>query len=489
MRPEILAKLRTHQREPAPQLLQILQSGGVAFDLSDTGTGKTFVAAAIAAELKIPTLAIVPKIAETSWHDAAAHFDDKLSVVGWELLRTGATPFGRWENGPPPPKSERMFFKCPNCQMKLDPAKIIPCSAHWAGLHCFEVKTTPHKYGKFIFHPAIRLIIFDEIHRASGDSLNADMVIAAKRSGAKVLGLTATLAHSPLHLRATGYLAGLHQLGNFDYWAGKQGCRRVPMRGYQWLAPKDKQVEIMRGIGAQIIPSKGIRLTRDQIPDFPGRNIQAELFDLPAEDTAELNELYDVLSTPLADLEARASADVDPELGLTKRLRARQRIELLKVGVAEELGRDYLEKDFSVVWFVNYRQTIDELLRRFPGAGVIDGTITGKPRERVVAAFQSNSNRRLIVNNLAGSVALSLQDLQGDSPRVGLVFPADSPVIMEQLFGRLARSGGKSDALYRVIFASKSVEVPMRRSLELQYNNLDALKNNRKDACNPFVVE
>jgi len=55
------------------------------------------------------------------------------------------------------------------------------------------------------------------------------------------------------------------------------------------------------------------------------------------------------------------------------------------------------------------------------------------------------------------------------------VFPDDSPVTMQQLFGRLARAGGKSDAIYRVIFASRSVEVKMRRELELRYSNLDAL--------------
>jgi hypothetical protein len=261
------------------------------------------------------------------------------------------------------------------------------------------------------------------------------------------------------------------------------------MRGVQWLAPKEKQDEIMRAIGRSIIPSKGVRVLRSEIPDFPGRSIQAELFDLPKEDTDELNALYEILSVPLADLEARAAADVDPELAITKRLRARQRIELLKVGVAEELGTDYLQKNHSVVFFVNFQQTVDELLRRFPGAGLITGQITGKRRQDGVAAFQSNRNRALIVNNQAGGIALSLQDLHGDFPRVGIVFPADSPVVMEQLFGRLARSGGKSDALYRIIFASRSVEVPMRRSLELSYNNLAALKIPEEISCNPFVIE
>ena len=487
MNPQVLQQLRPYQRKPTAELLEIVKRHRVGFDLSVTGSGKTYVAAAIAAEMQLPTLVIAPVVAESAWHRAAEHFGDKFSVVGWEMLRTGGTQFGQWENGPPPPRGERIFFKCSNCQCKIDPEKIPFCGAHWAGIHCFETKVTPHKYGKFIFNPAVKLIIFDEIHRAAGDSLNGDMVIGAKRAGALTLGLTATLAHSPLHLRATGYLAGLHNLANFDTFCGARGCRRVPMRGIQWLAPKEKQDQIMRDIGAQIIPSKGILLTEADIPDFPARHILPELYDLPAEDTAELNSLYELLSTPLADLEARAAGDVDPELGLTKRLRARQRIELLKTGVATELGNDYLAKGHSVVWFVNYQQTIDALLKAFPDAGVINGAITGAKRERVVAAFQSNANRRLIVNNRAGGIALSLHDLQGDVPRVGLVFPDDSVVTMEQLFGRLARAGGKSAAVYRVIFASKSVEVAMRRNLELKYGNSQALKNSENSSCNPFA--
>jgi len=357
----------------------------------------------------------------------------------------------------------------------MTPDFIPPCPAHWAGLHCFDTQVKPHKYGKFKFNPAIKLLIFDEIHRAAGDSLNADMVIGARQSGIPTLGLTATLAHSPLQLRATGYLAGLHQLGNFDYWCGKRGCRRVPMRGIQWLSPVGDREQIMRDIGEQIIPAKGIRITEDQIPDFPARHILPELYDLPREDTEELNSLYDLLAQPLDALASASMGDKDPEHPLTKRLRARQRIELLKVPVAEELGKSYGETGHSVVWFVNFQLTIDELQKRFPEAGVINGQITGAVRENVVAAFQSNQLRRLIVNNQAGGIALSLQDLQGDFPRVGIVFPADSPVVMQQLFGRLARSGGKSTVIYRVIFASRSVEVPMRRALELKYNNLAAL--------------
>jgi hypothetical protein len=298
----------------------------------------------------------------------------------------------------------------------MQPDFIPPCPAHHAGFHCFETKFKPFKRGNFIFNPAIGLLIFDEVHRASGDSLNGDMVIGAASSGIPTLALTATLAHTPLQLRATGFLAGLHKLADFDMFCGRRGCRRVPMRGMQWLAPIDQQEQIMAAIGAQIIPSKGIRITREQIPDFPGRNIITELYDLPKEDTEELNALYELLECPLADLEARALDDKDPEHPLTKRLRARQRIELLKVGVAEELGREYLEEGKSVVWFVNYRQTIDELLRRFPGAGVIDDADAAFAADPTTGLAERCSRRHVALHAEDRDVVQVAGRLEADGP-------------------------------------------------------------------------
>lgn len=314
------------------------------------------------------------------------------------------------------------------------------------------------------------MVIFDEIHRACHDSLNSELVIAAKLQGLYVLGLSATPGSSPLHFRALGYLLGMHKLGDFDSWCYKLGCRRQPGRGMQWMLPKEAQLIAMNNLRGQL---RGIRLTQADIPNFPECHISAELYDLPAHDTSELDALYKEIAESHTKLQERMALDVAPELPLTKRLRARQLIELLKVPVAAELGRDYLEKNHSVVFFVNFRATIDELKKRFPEAGIIDGQ-TGD-RQKTVDAFQANAIRALIINSAAGGACLSLQDLSGDFVRVGLVFPGDSAFQLLQIFGRLARDGGKSAAYYRVLFAAKSVEVPMRRALASKLNNLDAL--------------
>jgi hypothetical protein len=450
------------------------------------GSGKTYVASAVAAATKKPFLVVCPKIAVGIWERAAKHFGDEFDILNYEKIRTGNTPFGTWQGGPPPPRVDREFHVCKTCQQVVDLDDLSACYGHHLGIHCVETKLKPHRYGRFKWAREVSGIIFDEVHRCGNDSLNSDMLIGAKRDGKTILGLTATVASSPLQLRAVGFAAGLHSLTDYERWARHHGCGRIPgLRGMHWLASKEKQLEIMASIRAQIVPDHGVRLTEADIPNFPKCDIQAELYDLPEKDTQELNRLQLEVADALATLEARSRNDIAPEASITKILRSRQRIELLKVPLSAELGEDALEKGFSVVWFVNFRQTVEELQKRFPNARVIDGSPESvRNRDRYVSEFQANVCRELIVNNEAGGMCLSLQDLDGFHPRLGLVFPCYSAVTFRQVAGRLPRDGGLSPARYRVLFANKSVEMPMHKALSSKLNNLDALNDSDLRAQN-----
>jgi hypothetical protein len=159
-------------------------------------------------------------------------------------------------------------------------------------------------------------------------------------------------------------------------------------------------------------------------------------------------------------------------------LRAHQKIELLKTPIAVELAGDYMEKGYSVALFVNYRQTLEELCARLKTRCFIDGSVEGvRNRVHSIDQFQRNVNKAIIVNNKAGGIAVSLHDLDGDHPRVGLVFPCFSAETMQQVFGRLHRDGGKSKCHYRVMFAAGTMEVPMHRAVSARLNNLEALND------------
>ena len=484
---ELLERLRPHQHAPFLHLRNVLRDFRTGVDTSGTGTGKTFVGAATALSLEGSTLVVCPKIAQSSWRRAADIFGDSVSVIGYEMLRAGGSPFGKWSNGRP--KSVH-YLQCEVCQCRVDPAKPQPCPHHPRGIHCVITKKRAPSYGEFSFHPAVNTIVFDEVHRCNSvDSLNADMLIGAKRGPHRVLGLSATLAHSPIQLRALGYLLDLHNLDHdklgpskigarlvspsFKRWAGNYGCHYDPrFHGWKWFASEENQKGTMSQIRSAIIPARGVRVTADDIPGFPERDIQAELYDI--DDPEKINGAYGQMADALGRLREIKSADKDPEHPLTKILRLRQEVELLKVPVFAELARDYLDKGFSVACFVNFRATIDELLKLLPGSRIIDGAST-KTRDQTLDLFQCNECRSLLVNSDAGGICLSLHDLHGGFPRVGLVSPCFSAVTLRQVFGRFQREGGKSRSYYRIIFANGTVEMPIWRAVRPKLDNIDAL--------------
>lgn len=466
--------LRPHQILSAERLLQILSVGDAAVDCSAMGTGKTFVAANVACNLRVPTLVVCPDISQSAWHRAAAAFGDSLSVINYESLRTGKSPFGWWDK----PQVARIYkHKCINCQGKFsDGANMPPCYCRPDGIHVLDTQKISSPRGKFNFHPNVRFIIFDEVHRCNGPhSLNAEMLISGKRDDRKILGLSATLAHSPLHMRAIGYVLGLHGLGNFYSWAQSRGCRRIPGGGFEWAVGKEKQAQVMRDIHARIFPSRGVRIRIEDIPDFPEVDIASELYDLGKEE--EINGLYAQMSEALAELKEHSTFDKDSEHPLTKRIRAREKIELLKVPLAEQLTRDYTEKGFSVAIFLNFSSSLRALATRLGTDCTLSGGTSSGERSQRIESFQGNKAKEILINIKVGGVALSLPDEDGEHPRVGLVMPTDSAVDMIQIFGRLRRHGGKSKAHYRVLLANGTCETKIHRAFLKNSGNLEALND------------
>lgn len=238
----------------------------------------------------------------------------------------------------------------------------------------------------------------------------------------------------------------------------------------------------MASIRGQIIPSRGIRITTDSIPNFPEVDIQAILCDL--DDVAEIEKNYEEIQqanetlracSALEQLRRRSELDKSPDSAITKILRARQRIELLKIPAAVDLAEDRLAQGYSIGVFVEFRQTVEELSKRL-GCPFIDGTVTGESRDEIISRFQANETRCLVLNSAAGGIAISLQDLDGEHPRFGIVSPGWSATTFKQLIGRFPRDGGRSKSHFRVLFAAGSpVEKRIYNALKLKLDNLSSL--------------
>lgn len=487
----IVKKLRAHQVEPAERLLNFLAMGTNCIDMGDMGIGKTYIASAATLTTGRPTLVVAPKIATSSWHEVAEYLGGKLSVINYEKLRTGRTPFGWWDHTPEPGHTNSSYLVCENCQRTLpdNPKDMEPCYTNLAGIHCVTVKKHAWRYGQFHFAPQIGQLVFDEAHRCGAlDSLNADMLIAAARDKIPTLAITATPACSPLHLRALGFLLGLHSGHDYFSWATHLGCRRIPRAGFKWMVSQAEQSRIMASLRSQIIPSRGVRITTAEIPGFPAVTITPRLYDL--EEGGQIDKLYAKMAHSLEALKKHAEGDKSADHPLTIILRARQKIELLMVPIVVERASDCLENGESVAIFANFRQTLDELSQRLKCDMIVDGSPDGVVnRQRYLARFQANDDRLILLNSEAGGIALSLHDLHGEHPRRGLVLPGYSAVTFKQLLGRLARDGGKTPAFYEILFAAKTIQTKVYSALKAKLTNMSAFNDEWADVdMNPLAL-
>ena len=136
------------QKNHAVKLLNSLYLNGIAFDASQTGTGKTYVASWIAKQLNVPIVVICPKVAIKTWNTVLNKFNVKANVVvNYEKLTRGNTKHYTY--------NDSEYFKGKN-------------QRSWYLSRGINVN-----------FPVGSLVIFDEVHKCKGmTSLNSELLTA-----------------------------------------------------------------------------------------------------------------------------------------------------------------------------------------------------------------------------------------------------------------------------------------------------------------------
>lgn len=434
-----MSQLRPWQGPAVEHLLKVLDRNGAAADLSEGGTGKTWVATTIAKRLNRGTLVICPKALIPAWGRVAEAIGTEFDVINYEKLRTGRTPF----------------------------------------------------YTGSKWHPGVEFTIWDEVHRCSGlDTHNAEMLTRTKDQGIRSLLLSATLADSPLKLKAAGYALGLHDgadpkdtlaaftrkrssAQSFSQWMRKYNCKYTPGSGYVFGGSRDEQIAQMAKIHATIFPDRGYRVRIADLGDlFPETQITAELYDISAKDY--VNSLYAQMRSAIDVLHARKAGDRGG--AFTELLRARQEIELLKVPIFVELAQDAAAQGQHVAIFVNFLQTLNEICARLGTFCRVDGTQTGDKgaiiRQRCIDDFQEGRSPYIGCISEAGGVGLSLH---GEN-RLALISPGFRADIFQQVLYRVRRTGGQK-SIQRAICLAGTVEEQVAHNLTHKLDRLDALND------------
>jgi hypothetical protein len=428
--------LLSFQRLHARKVIDALRRHRTALDASDPGVGKTYVASQVAKTTGLSLLVIAPKPVLPAWRKVTAAFDAPVTLItNFEQIRLGKTPFGRFVE-------KRFVWSVPNGT----------------------------------------LLVFDEAQKCKArDSLNAEMLIAAKQQGIPTLLCSATAASNPLEMRAIGYALGLHRLHDYWPWALRNGVEKGRF-GMEF----NGNHEVLARLHSQIFSpgGPGSRLRIADIPEFPATQVIAEPVGTGEE--RKIQAIYDQMTKELNVALAREDHNTLFDLAdqmearkanhLTILLRARQQIELLKAKTIAAMAKDGADEGMSVAVFVNFDESIDEVARLLKTSSVIRGGQRDTDREQAIRRFQANEETFIVCNIRAGGVGVSLHDPTGKKPRLALISPTYSAQDLRQALGRVHRAGG-AHSIQRIIFAADTIEERACEAVAAKLAHIDLLND------------
>lgn len=442
--------LYPEQRQSVDCLKASLLKWGGALDSSETGTGKTLKSVELSRELGLTPLVICPKSVIPSWERTFAEQGVSFhGVINYERIKMGKT---QWLK-----KSGKGFY--------------------WN-------------------LPEGSMLIFDEVHRCKAAySQNSKMLSAAHRF--PTLMLSATAAENPAEMRSIGCILRLHTLTDYIKWALKYGCQFNP-----WNALEFDPIEgpsRLKLLNAVMYPDRAHKLTRKDLGShFRETSVSFDPLDFGDKGKikkilAEVQDEIDALVHKQREDSQRAAENDSSVMEITRLLRARQKVELLKVPMIAEMVEDYLDLGHSVAVFLNFNDSVDALSRiiKIPHGKIVGGQSESE-RQRAIDDFQEDRSRLIVANLAAGGVGVSLHDVNGTYPRAALISPSYSAKDLQQALGRVDRAGAKSDSVQRILIASDTLEEEILAKIRMKLRNLDVLHafENQKTVQNtPKTVE
>lgn len=433
--------LREWQVPSVSKLCSAINFWGAAIDGSDMGTGKTYIACAVARELGMKLAIVCPKSVKEPWRRVICnHFKMKDQLVGitnYEQLRIG--------------KKDSL-------------------------LASFVTDRQTHR-DKFIWKlPKNTLIVWDESQKLKNwKTKNSKTCIEAFKQGYKMIFCSATAATNPLELRTIGTVLKLFKNSRQYYdWAYQHGVYRGHWGMVFTDDPKQRE-EVLKKLHRDIFIDRGCRLSRDTIVGFPESEIIADCYNMDDEEVKEINKIYGEMAFELSILEKKAKRDKAAEMVAI--LRARQKVELLKIPLFIEMVQEAIENNMSVAVFVNFTETINALSKRLNTKCIYDGKVADAVRQNNVDRFQSDDERVILINIASGGVGLGIHNINGKYSRLALISPSYSAVLMRQSLGRVWREGSKSKSIQKIVFVSGTVEESVCKNVQTKLNNLSLLND------------
>jgi hypothetical protein len=493
---DLTKKLLPYQVPHLLQLYECLKSKDRVIDASDTGTGKTYTAIAVAKMLKCKPFIICPKSVVTNWILVCKYFDIKiLGIANYEMIKSCKYYTENYEIVKCPYMDKEIIKKekhiTPNKKEKiLEDLKFMknPCKDDLIEIFKMiiereqkekEDKIKDEYVPDFNFYlPKKTLVILDEAHRCKNlGSLTSKVLLALNKNNVKIMLLSATLSDKLECFKPFGVILGIYkEARDFQNWM-KCKIKYLEIINKTPLNYKDDLIKI-KILHNTIFPNYGSRMKIKELGDmFPQNSIISNCYFLQNHD--EVDQEYEEINKAITELKNKENkANI-----LVRILRARQKIEMLKVALILDLIEEATDNENSVVIFVNYRDTLvklkdlinSELDRK--DISLIMGQQNIKERDENINKFQSNTNKIMICMIQAGNVGISLHDLHGGHPRISIISPSWSGQDMKQVFGRIHRAGSKSASIQKLVYVYGTYEEKICDMLKNKIRNIDGIND------------
>jgi superfamily II DNA or RNA helicase len=329
--------------------------------------------------------------------------------------------------------------------------------------------------------PTNSLVIFDEAHRCGGrNTANGEMLRYFFDAGHRILLLSATLAISPLRFNEIGYCLGLYHNKSAQWrWMISHGVRKGVFGGLEFC---DKSGVHLKDIHDQLIPKCGVRVTTNDIPDFPLNYVYSRVMDadLPTTQLKAVDQSWSILEV----LNDKSTSFGESDSAQSDRMRQYHGqmafLEGIRLHLYPDIIAPLIEEGKSVVVFLRYRSSLDALNVLMEPYKIkcsyIIGGQTEKQREEQVTAFQTNKIHLCLAMLPAGGVGLSLHDLHGRQ-RYSLLSPSFDAVQFQQALGRICRIGSKSKAVQAIIYLAGTKEEKIAKGMEDRLRQLEIIND------------
>ena len=428
------------------RLVAVLDAFDGGLDASDTGTGKTPVACAVARILKRELFVVCPKNVIKPWERMARRFDVRLCAINYEMLRTGKSGFGKWR---------------------------------------WEKDSKGRKWRRFDYDgsldPALVLFVFDECHRLKDYSTqNQVMGIDAIDQRFKVLGLSATAVDNPLHMKFVGLLTGLiWDPFQFTGWLSEHGVKRG-----RWGLTFVGGRQILSKIHRQIFPARASRMRIKDLGDkFPQTQVISEAYDMGQATSAKIQHVYQEMHAEIARLEAAKAKDkkIGPNAILTEILRARQLVELLKVPTFVAMAKDALDEGNAVVVILNFMASVQAVAMKLGTTNTLTGQDTMEHRQRLIDRFNTDDEDLAVLNIKAGGLGIDLHGKESGKTRVVLISPTYSGIDLKQALGRCHRACG-AHSVQKLVWAADTLEERVCEKVGARMQRVSIFNDDELDA-------